>query len=182
MSSPRIRLRPFTKEDVPQRFALSESPKVQYGLSGFFPTCLELSLARHEERSKSTQEMDFVVERVEDGAIMGSVCYYDLDLKNRNAWAGLWLGEAYHNKGYGSEALSLLLDYLFYEMGLHCVRAGAYAFNSASLRMCQSLGFVVEGRERESFLRSGSYHDAVLMSLLRSEWELCSPPKDELAL
>jgi RimJ/RimL family protein N-acetyltransferase len=73
-------------------------------------------------------------------------------------------------QGYALEALSLVIDYAFGELGLHRIWARVIEDNIRSLHLFERLGFKKEGRLREHVLRHGAYRDMVFISLLSREW------------
>lgn len=81
-----------------------------------------------------------------------------------------WLVPDVHGEGYGTEAVSLVVDYVFRVHDTPSVGAGVYDFNDASHRLLESLGFTEEGRLREYLFIDGKYRDLVQYGLLRREW------------
>ena len=75
------------------------------------------------------------------------------------------------NKGYGSEAMRLMLRYGFEELNLNRVSLGVFSANPRGIRSYEKCGFVHEGRMREFARRDGQYWDLVFMGILREEWE-----------
>jgi RimJ/RimL family protein N-acetyltransferase len=75
-----------------------------------------------------------------------------------------------HGEGYGSEAVSLAVDYCFRTYAHPAVGAGAFAFNDASRALLESLGFTEEGRARRDTFVDGEYRDLIRYGLLREEW------------
>jgi RimJ/RimL family protein N-acetyltransferase len=80
-----------------------------------------------------------------------------------------WLVPAVRGEGYGSEAVSLAVDYAFRQYDAPAVGAGAFAFNDASRELLESLGFTEEGRRRKFMFVDGDYRDMVQYGLLREE-------------
>lgn len=72
--------------------------------------------------------------------------------------------------GYGTEACSLAIDYVFDVHPHPAVRAKVLPDNDASRGLLESLGFTQEGRARRDAFWNGEYRDAVLYGLLREEW------------
>lgn len=81
-----------------------------------------------------------------------------------------WLDPAIHGEGYGTEAVSLALDYNFQVYPHPAMQAKALATNEASRGLLESLGFTQEGRLRKRAFRDGEYQDLISYSLLREEW------------
>ena len=73
---------------------------------------------------------------------------------------------------YMNEAATALIDYGFKEMGLNRIQASADTDNKRSLTMIQRLGFTLEGTMRQKDFYKGAFHDDVMFSILRKEWEI----------
>jgi len=56
-------------------------------------------------------------------------------------------------------------------MNLHRVQLEVYDFNPRAMRCYEKCGFQVEGRQREALFRNGSYHDILIMGILREGFE-----------
>jgi RimJ/RimL family protein N-acetyltransferase len=74
-------------------------------------------------------------------------------------------------RGYGSDALRLLLRYLFGHTPVHLVSCWISDWNQAALRFAREHGFQVAGRMRRVGIRGGQYFDVVVSDLLRAEWQ-----------
>lgn len=83
---------------------------------------------------------------------------------------GYWLVPEVHGEGYGREAVSLLVDYVFEGYAHPAVGADTFADNDASRGLLESLGFTLEGRLRKAEYREGAYRDRVVYGLLHSDW------------
>lgn len=81
-----------------------------------------------------------------------------------------WLASEHHGEGYGREAVSLAIDFVFRTYDVPGVGAAAYDFNDASQGLLESLGFTEEGRIREDRFVDGEYRDTIRYGLLRKEW------------
>ncbi|MFX1503194.1 MAG: GNAT family N-acetyltransferase [Promethearchaeota archaeon] len=123
-----------------------------------------------------TRENDILFSIVipnEDGTekLIGNCGIHRIDWKNRVGEIGIAIGEKeYQNKGYGTEALELLLDYGFKTVNLNRLELYTYDFNIGGLKSYKKVGFVEEGRRRQFVWINGSYHDAILMGILAEEW------------
>ena len=74
-------------------------------------------------------------------------------------------------KGYGSEAIRLVLQLAFEKYGMNRVAIGVVAENHEALRFYERVGFRKEGIQEQGYLYRGRYIDFVMMRILRSEWE-----------
>jgi len=102
---------------------------------------------------------------------IGNAGLHSIDYLNRSAEFGLLIGEKdAWGQGYGPEAGRAIIDYGFNQLGLHRIFLRVYSFNERAQRVYDKLGFVHEGALRESYFRSGRFHDTLVMSVLQSEW------------
>lgn len=65
----------------------------------------------------------------------------------------------------------MALSYSFLELNLNRVELMVYAFNERAHRAYEKAGFQLEGRLRDALYREGRYHDELVMSVLRREWD-----------
>lgn len=91
---------------------------------------------------------------------------------NQSASVFIGIGEPdYRDKGYGSDAMRLLVNYAFRELGMYRVGLNVFGYNTRAIRVYEKLGFVYEGAQREALYREGQRYDTLSMSMLRPEWE-----------
>ena len=76
------------------------------------------------------------------------------------------------NKGVGTEALGLWIDYLFKKSSTHRIGLGTWSFNPRMIHVAEKLGFVPEGAQREVLEWEGQFLDLVHFGLLREEWKM----------
>ncbi len=113
----------------------------------------------------------FLIRTVADDRAIG-LMDLEVDARVGDGWVGIGIGErAYWGKGYGSEAMRLLVRYAFMELNLRRVSLNVFEYNQRAIRSYEKVGFRHEGRERRWMQRSGRRWDLVYMGLLRSEWE-----------
>jgi len=136
-----------------------------------------LSLAAEEEwmRGRAVKMMSFedpfFAIETKEGRHIGNTNLFNVQAENRCAELGIMIGE--HDcwsKGYGADALRVLLTFGFEEMNLHRIALNAFAFNERAIACYRKVGFVEEGRERERIFTEGAYHDLLCMSVLAREW------------
>ena len=104
--------------------------------------------------------------------LIGDGGLFDVDWVNGDAEVGLGIGEReYWSRGYGTDAIRLLLRYSFTELNLHRVTLTVLAANPRARRSYEKVGFVLEGLQRKQSQYAGQRVDEVYMGILRSEWE-----------
>jgi len=107
-----------------------------------------------------------------DGDVhIGNCGLHNIDRFDRSAEFGIMIGDlGARQKGYGTEAGRLLIEFAFRELGLHRVELCVFSFNKRAQSVYEKLGFVHEGTKRESYFRHGAFHDTLVMSILESDW------------
>jgi RimJ/RimL family protein N-acetyltransferase len=114
----------------------------------------------------------FTIRARADGRLIGKAVIEAIDWTNGNGWLLLGLGAAEdRRKGYGGQALGLLLRFAFAELNLFRVTAAVPEYNQGALRLFQKFGFVEEIRRRKALNRDGVLWDLVAFGQLRTEWE-----------
>jgi len=102
---------------------------------------------------------------------IGSICLLGLNPVDRTAELGIFIGETeYREKGYGAEAIRLLLGFGFHTLGLHNIVLYTSAENLRAIACYKKCGFRECGRRRESLFRGGCLVDCVSMDILDREF------------
>lgn len=81
------------------------------------------------------------------------------------------IAPSHQRQGYGSEVLSLLMRHLFENTPAHNVHSWMADWNQAARRFAKEHGFLESGCSRHEGLRQGKYFDAILVDILRPEWQ-----------
>lgn len=89
---------------------------------------------------------------------------------NMQAEIGCTLDKDYQKKGYATEALKAMVDYLFGTLGKHRIIASVDPRNIASIRLIERLGFRNEAHFKESYYLRGDWVDDVIYAKLKTEW------------
>ena len=97
---------------------------------------------------------------------------YEPSVFDRDTYVAIGIGEPdFWSKGYGTDAMRVMLRYGFTELNLHRISLTVFEVNPRGIRSYEKCGFKHEGRIREFLLRDGKRSDMLLMGVLRSEWE-----------
>jgi RimJ/RimL family protein N-acetyltransferase len=105
-----------------------------------------------------------------DGTAVGSICTTHADRGNGTFSYGVGIRREFWRNGYAAEAIRLFLNYYFNELRFHKCNIGVYDYNAGSMELHRSLGFVEEGRLRESRFTDGRYHDLVQYGITADEF------------
>ncbi|MDR2516375.1 MAG: GNAT family N-acetyltransferase [Spirochaetaceae bacterium] len=107
----------------------------------------------------------------ETNALLGSCGFVDIDHLNQTAEVGICIGnKQYWNRGYGTEALILLLDYGFKALNLHNVLIRVYAFNERAAKCYEKAGFKLMGKRRDTLRRGKKKYDVTYLDILYDEF------------
>ena len=125
-----------------------------------------------ESATSDKNNVLFYIRDLETDSLLGFIALSGIEWNNGCAMLAIGIGEAKNrNKGYGTEAIQLLLNYAFNELNLHRVGLNYISFNDAGKHLYGKSGFSHEGTVREYVHRDGKYYDLVYMGVLRTEWE-----------
>ena len=114
----------------------------------------------------------FVIRTLADDRLIGEIGMDGAVWHHGDTFIGISIGEPSDwGKGYGTDAMGVLLRYAFTEMNLWRVSLSVFEYNSRAIRSYEKAGFQVEGRERKYIHRDGERYDMIFMGLLRSEWQ-----------
>ena len=90
---------------------------------------------------------------------------------SRTATLGIFIGEKEErSKGYGTEAIKLLLDFGFNYLNLHEIKLDVYEFNKRAIKCYEKIGFKEYGRRRKCKFINGKYYDSIEMDILAEEF------------
>jgi len=172
ISGSRINLRPWRKEDIDLFIKWFNDPEVTIYIGNAFPNLTrEAEEHLYEEHGKEKDRTMYVIELKDTGQAIGNCSLFDIDLKNRSGEIGIVIGEKdYWSKGYGREAINLLLQVGFDGYGLNRIQLRYGDFNRRGENCYRAVGFKEEGRLRQAWYVKGEYYDEVMTSILASEY------------
>ncbi len=168
----RLYLRPI---EVSDEFLLRKwlnDPIIRQGLDHLPPTNGVCEQAWIESQPGKAGEYHLgIVVRAGD-RLIGTVSLVDIDAINRSAELRIMIGDVdYHCRGFGTEAVRLIVRYGFEDLNLNRITLGVFANNPKAIRCYEKAGFVLEGRFRQALYRGGRYVDELSYAILREEWE-----------
>jgi RimJ/RimL family protein N-acetyltransferase len=119
----------------------------------------------------STDEIYFAIRTLKDDILIGFIGLFNLLMHHGDALVAIALGEReYWGKGYGSDAMRVILRYAFNELNLRKVGLIVFEYNTRAIRSYEKTGFRHEGRIRGAILREGRRWDWLYMGLMREEF------------
>ncbi len=178
----KVILRALEREDLPRMWSFYNDVEFELVIGGdpWEPASLARLQAHFDEQSREGDHdgMSFAIEA--DGKCIGSCLLFHVDQTARNCELGIGIGDKdYWGRGYGRDAVRVLLDYAFRLRNFHKVWLRVNGVNERAIRAYRACGFVEEARLRQQTWGEGQYVDEVHMGILRSEWEQPAEQKTE---
>ena len=166
----RIYLSPRNSEDV-EKFTewLNDFETTDYlGRSGILTT---LDGEKNYLEKNSSPEASFVIVTIEENKMIGTVSLERINHINRCATLGIFIGNKdFRRKGYGTEAIQLILEYGFKYLNLKNIKLDLMEFNERALKCDKKCGFNEYGRRRKCNFVDGKYYDSIEMDILNEEF------------
>lgn len=119
-------------------------------------------------QGKMPQALIFRIEL--ENELVGEIGLKSIRWYNRKGEIHLALKKEFRGKGLGRAALELLIEYTFNTLNFHRLEAEIVAYNKASQKLFEKMGFRQEGILREAKYYQGKYHDIFRYGLLKSEY------------
>lgn len=114
--------------------------------------------------------LDFEIHE-EDHGLIGVAFISGISGHHKHCSVGVTIGDrGFWGKGYGREAMDILLAYCFDSLGMHRVTASVFAFNDAWRKLVEGMGFTTEGTDRDYLLTEGQFYDRIRYAMLADEY------------
>ena len=166
-------LREFRSEDISGMRAWATDPNVTRFLSSRFMKPQSWEQTESYLRSVLNGDaggVNFVIAEKGSLKYMGQCNLIMIDHQSRRATLAIVLPAEHHGKGYGGEAIRLLLKYAFEQLNLNRVTLNVIEDNLRAIALYERCGFVIEGRLRQEQFQDGWYKDVLVMGVLREEY------------
>lgn len=162
-------LSPIDVNDVPIYTAWLNDSEVNANLT-LASSVISLETEK-EFLQKIAADHNYGIIDAETDSLIGNAGLHSVNYLHRNAEIGIFIGDkTYWNKGYGTEALSLLIDYCFEVLNLHNISLKAYSFNTRAIRCYEKIGFKKAGELREAFIYGRKAHNIIFMDILPDDF------------
>jgi diamine N-acetyltransferase len=171
----RVRLRAIDRKDLPLFVTWLNDPEVRENISIYIP----LSINQEEEWFNSMlkqpleeQPLTIEVLQGEEWSVVGNMSLFKLDLHNRSAEVGIFIGDKqYWGQGYGVDAMRLMQRHGFNHLNLNRIYLRVNETNQRGIRCYEKSGFKLEGKLRQAQFLNGKYIDTLWMAILKDEWQ-----------
>lgn len=123
------------------------------------------------EKNLNAEASFFIIEE-KTNKLIGTIGLENISHINRKATLGIFIGDKEaRNKGYGTEAINLILDYGFNYLNLNNVKLDVLGINERAIACYKKCGFKEYGRRRECVFLNGKYYDTIEMDILAEEFK-----------
>ena len=167
-----IYLSPISLDDVEEYAEMVNDIKVSVGLGYLSYTNIIDFESEKEFLISVKKEKMFAVRLLENDELLGNIGFNSLDIINRNGALGVLIGNPkYQRKGYGTEALKLILDYGFSFLNLRNISLNVFEYNEVAYNLYKKAGFKEVGRLRKAVEIMGKTYDVIIMDMLKEEFQ-----------
>ncbi len=180
LTGKKVILRPFEEKDCDTMYEMLNEPVLRK-LTGSVSTDEEAHAAPDPEekekiqqwymtRNEQNKRLDLAVVNSESNQVIGEVVFNEYEEDTANVNFRMLLSEASCNKGMGTEALNMFIQYGMEELELHKISLEVFSFNPRAERVYQKAGFKLEGIKREAFMYNQEYIDAKIYGMLQTDY------------
>ena len=167
-----VYLSPISVDDVEEYAEMVNNIKVSVGLGYLSYTNIIDFESEKEFLISVKKEKMFAVRLLENDELLGNIGFNSLDIINRNGALGVLIGNPkYQRKGYGMEAINLLLDYGFSFLNLRNISLNVFEYNEVAYNLYKKIGFKEAGRLRKAVEILGKTYDVTIMDMLKEEFQ-----------
>lgn len=167
----RIYLSPMCIEDAEKYTKWMNDFRVTDGVNGSKRIVTLESERKWIEENTRIGNYIFSIVKKDNDELIGNCSFHELDKINGTATIGILIGEEENrNKGYGAEALKLLIGYGFDYLNLNNIMLNVYSFNENAISCYRKVGFKEFGRRREAIMKKNERYDIIYMDIIREEY------------
>jgi RimJ/RimL family protein N-acetyltransferase len=169
----KVVLRPFKDEDFPYiEECLKDYEVIKLtGSSLDFDRERESILHWYNTRHEQTDRMDLAIVDKSQGILVGEVVINLYDEENHSMNFRILIGPNGRNRGLGTEATQLIIDYVFKNTTLTQLTLSVFDFNPRAKYVYEKVGFVKDSIDEKELEFEGKWIDSINMKLTRENWE-----------
>jgi RimJ/RimL family protein N-acetyltransferase len=169
MTGKKCYLSPINVDDYPIYAKWMNDLEVTKGLGNYMQN-FSLNVEREVLEKLSREHSYAIIDPVKD-ELIGNCGLFNINHLERNGSVGIFIGNKdYWGKGYGREALTLIMRFGFDYLNLRNIMLKVFSFNEQAIKSYISIGFKEIGRRRKSIVMNGVEYDDVYMDILDEEF------------
>ncbi len=170
----RLLIRPITLNDKNELFEY-RSDKETNKYQGWIPETIEdveIFMGKIAKQINIPQSwFQLAVVEKDSQKIIGDIGIHFLDEESKQTEIGCTLNKNFQNKGYATEAVQKVIDFLFKDLKKHRIITSIDPDNINSIRLVERIGFRKEAHFVESLFINGRWVDDVIYGLIERDWE-----------
>lgn len=174
INTQRLIIRIAIPEDAEAIYAY-RSDIIENQYQGWFPNSVNEVYDYLNGMPKSLDIADvcfqFAIISIHDKRLIGDMGIIFTGHNQLQTEVGCTLHKDFQGKGYATEALKAMVNYLFFHLNKHRIIASIDPRNSSSIRLIDRLGFRKEAHFKESYYLRGEWVDDIIYAMLSKEWK-----------
>ena len=169
----RLKLRPIQPKDSKALFQYRSDAETNR-FQGWIPNNLKdaedfIERSANEFNQPESWFQLIILEKSSE-KIIGDIGIHFVGKENAQCELGCTLSKEFQSKGFATEALTAVIDYLFSEMGKHRITASIDSRNEASINLFKKLKFRKEAHFKKGLFSNGIWSDYLVYAILKEEW------------
>lgn len=165
-----LSLRPISLEDLDLIYKWHNNPEVtKYSLNKLVYPSDKSRIEKFINNSNSNKIITFSI--LDNKKNVGYIGLSSIDQINNKAEYFIFIGDKKNwGKGIGHKSSLLLIDYAFNTLNINRIELTVSAIHKSAIKLYKKIGFIEEGRKKQSCYRDGKYHDKLIMAILKKDW------------
>ncbi len=160
LHSKKLILRSLTDDDTPALALLANNKKIWDNVRDCLPHpyTIDDAIFFINITKKEDPQMSFAIEY--EGKFCGMIgLIAQQDVYRRTAEIGYWLGEPFWGKGIATQAVTLITDYGFNQLGFVRIHTGIFKYNIGSMKVLEKNGYKKDGVFEKNIFKNGEMID-----------------------
>lgn len=169
LTGQKVYLSPMFTDDVEQYVRWMNDLEVTRYL-GQASRCYSLEAEKKALEQMVSEGHNYAIVLKEEDRLIGNISLMDVNSLFRRAELGIFIGDTGdRGRGYGQEAIGLLIDYGFRFLNLKNIMLKVYSGNTRAIHVYQKCGFREFGRRTKCLFVDNEWHDEIFMEILKEE-------------
>lgn len=167
----KVILRPFIDEDIDTMLECINDPEVMKFTGSSESFDKDFVIQWYKTRNIQENRLDLAIVDIKTQVTVGEVVINEYDEEKHSMNFRILIGAKGRDKGFGSETMNLILDYIFTYTDLKQITLGVYAFNKRAHHVYEKVGFILESIDKDDLEFEGEMIDSLNMVLTRENWK-----------
>jgi RimJ/RimL family protein N-acetyltransferase len=168
-----VRLRAYERSDLEEVMKWINDEEVTDFLGPLVYPLSSVAEEKYIEAAAISSDTNktFVIEAIAESKYIGAINFHAINWLNRSTELGIVIGDkSYWGRGYGTDAMRVMMRLAFDKMNLHRLWLRVYDYNQRAIASYEKCGFKREGVLRKDRFFRGRYYDTFVMGILDDEY------------